>query len=540
MFTNFAILCVLTTQPTIEDVRARTRSLLESLCGARCDVIDVAIETKPGATPAGTEPGFDDSAASRRVPSSIRLTILFDARLEAPVRKFVADRVRHRISELGLPVSVVEQNVPFPTLPVEEARAPRVEEAPERPVPQAPQPAPPIVIAPPAQAPPVAPQLGDVFWLRLAESVPLLLLAAILAIVVLRLVARMENLAGPWAPEPEPAGEAARPAVTVLPPPASDELVGELRTHRPSTRRVFRSLIVRGEHDVVAKSVALLGEFVVRDLAHDPMARTALPSLGEKTLDVLRAPLDADERDELLRRIRAELEADRLAHLGEPRDPELDELFGYSPEVFVALAARLDTRLRSILLRHAPEHLVEVYLSSLGEAQRRELLRELFLGAPTQPKEVRRLAEALREHGESARMEGEETTRIIGLLDVLPRAEQDAFAAEITSRRPALLTAGLPIESQLLRAPPAALEETWSRVPVERWVVYLRTATDEIRERLLASCPTRVRPVVDEELSLAVAVDPERAAEARREIIRAVMEAEGRASSIRAVSRDGR
>ncbi|MBI2373599.1 MAG: hypothetical protein HYV07_06335 [Deltaproteobacteria bacterium] len=513
-------------EPTVDDVRARTRSLLESLCGARCDVVDVAIDTRPAVAKGSVAPGFDEPPEQRKVPSAIRLTLLFDARLEAAVRKFVSERIKHRIEELGLPVTIAERAIPFPALPVDE-QPPRAAAAIEEPAGVQPSAAP-IVINPPSSASP-EPRLEPmgVMWLRLAESVPILLLALILAFVVMRLISRLEALSGSWPvdgePEPLPTP---RIASTATPAPAAGDLSLELRTHRPNTRRVVRSLIAKGEHDVVARAVAVLGDFLVRDLAHDPVSRAALPALGARTLEVMRDPIEPEARDEVLRRIRAELEADRISHLGEPRTPELDELLAYSPEAFVALAARLEERLRTVLLRHAPEHLVEAYMASVDEEARRDTVNDVFLGPAAEPREVRALAEQLRHHADAARIEGEETTRIVALLDLLPGSEQDAVASALPSRRPTLGShAALPIESQLGRVDPNAIVAAWERLPLVDWIAYLRAAPEDLRARCLASCPERLRPVVAEELALAVPVDAERAAEARRSIVRVALDA---------------
>jgi hypothetical protein len=127
-------------------------------------------------------------------------------------------------------------------------------------------------------------------------------------------------------------------------------------------------------------------------------------------------------------------------------------------------------------------------------------------------------------------VQGEETERIVELLDAVPAAEQDALLAALQASRPELVRRNLgqlPIESSLLRVPEAALAAAWAAVPIEDWVAYLRSAPEAIKLRTTAACPARIREGLIEELKLRVVADPGRAVEARRKIVRAAIGAGG-------------
>lgn len=528
--------------PTVDEVRRSARNLLTSMCGDRCDVVDVRITQRPVAPPGGLEPGFDEAPAARLEPSKVELTLLFDSKLDAAYRKFASDRVRQRISELGLPVDVTTTARPFPEPPPLAAAEPAA--PPPSPAPiivQSPPPASPAPEPPPPAAPAKA-DLQEAFWLKLIEALPLLLGLGLLAWLVLRVLRRMENLAYA-APvraydEPDPGltvtpelieDAPSHPArvASPLPPPSKDALAGDLSRHRGSTRRVFRRLLVAGDHDTVARAVALLGDFVVQDLAHDPELRRQLAAAGARTAEILRAPITDEEERDLLRTVQAELVADRVAHRAEDVRRELEPLLGWGPEAFAALMDRLDSRLQMVLLRHAPTHLTESYLRGVDDDRRAKMVKELLAAPSAEPEELAELADLIEREGQAAIVGGYEADHIVDLLDSLPAGEQDTLVSDLEVTRPAFVRrnlGGLPVESALLRVSEAALAAAWTKVPVDAWVAYLRVAPPEIRRRALAACPPRLLEGVEEELSLRVAADPAVAARARRRIVEAALE----------------
>ncbi|MCK6548209.1 hypothetical protein L6R52_20335 [Myxococcota bacterium] len=519
--------------PSVDEVRTTARALLQTMCGAQCDVIDVKIKNKR-ATPTGAPlPGFDEAPPVRWVPGEVELTILFDSKLEAAYRRFVAERVRHRIGELGLPVLVNEQARPFPAPP-----EPPTEAAKDEPARDAPQPPAPVIIQAPEREPAPAPEpapvdLGQALALRLIEAVPLLLGFLLLAWLVLRVLRRMEDLAArptelvEPAPPVEPAPE---PAVVeaVLPPPDAAALREELRTHRSSTRRVFQRLLLRGEHETVARAVAVLGDEIVADLAADPSLRGALAEAGARTAVLLAAPLTEEARDDVLRRLQAELVGDRVAHRADDTRRELEALLGWGPEAFAALLGRLDDRQRTLLLRHAPTHLTEAWLGGLAGEVRRDLVRRLVVAPAAEPDELVALGRTVDAERPAALVGGYEAEHLVELLDALPAAEQEALVSELEVMRPDFVRrhlGRLPVESALLRVPPEALAAAWASVPIEDWITYLRVAPSVIKERALGACPARLEAGLVEELGLRVVPDPLRATEARRRIVRAAIAA---------------
>lgn len=518
-------------------MRAEARRALEPLCRGRCDVVEVELRTRAAALQGRVAPGFDDRpAASRREVEEVRLTVLFDRALDASFRAFAIARIEARVGELAAPVRVTPQVRAFPT-PAEPLDAPPPPSSP--PVPPAP-----IVIQPAAAKPDTPPPPVD--WSELAlrralEVTPFLLLFVLLGALILRVLRRLEDLAfdlrvdpSPQpAPPPDPGLRAHDGVAQRLPPPTIDEVAGQLAAHRSSTRRVFRKLLLAGEHEVVARAVALVGDGVVRDLAHDPEAKPALAAAGARTAEVLRGPMTDDERDEVLRRVQAEMVADRVAHRADDVRPELEALLGWSPEAFVGFVAGLDDhRLTHVLLRHAPAHLVEAFLFGLDTELRTDLVREVVEAPPAHPDEVAALAARIHSGADSAEVGGWEAEHLVDLLDALPPPAQDELLDRLERDRPDFVrrnASRLPVESALLRVPPAALEEAWAVVPLTSWVAYLRSAPADIRARLLEFCPPRARPSVEDELSLRVTADLVDARMARKEVVRSALAAASRA-----------
>lgn len=524
--------------PTVDEIRSETRALLQSICGWQCDVTDVTIKTKPALPVGAVAPGFDDAPAARTVPAAIDLQLLLDTKLTATFRNFVTERVRSRIGEWGLPVTIGSKVTAFPERPT-----PPVDE-PARPVPEPPplqQPPPqPIIVQPPAPPPPPVqerPSIAEALLLSLIQALPLVLLALILAWTVLRVLRRYESFLGGPLPEEDAAAKPVtaveaqpRTAPAPLPPPEPQALTAALRDNRSGTRRVFRDLIVRGEYDTVAHAVALLGDFVLADLPHDPAVRSALGPLGRRTAELLREPVEDEARTEVLRRVQAELIADRVAHPVEALRPELGALLGLGPEAFAALATRLPPRLRLVLLRHAPAHLVEAFLRGLTGKEHADVARSLLVAPAAEPSELAELAGAIERERPAALLSGDEADRVVDLLDTLPAAEQEQLLVTLEGARPDFVRRNLgqlPIESALLRVPDAALSRAMIEVPLDDWAAYLRIAPEMIRGRVLHACPARLKEPLQEELGLRVAADPARGAEARRRIIRAALAAQG-------------
>jgi hypothetical protein len=538
--------------PTVDEIRTTARAMLETMCGTQCDVIDVKIKTKRAAPVGQPLPGFDDQPAQRFVPGEINLRVLFDSALTAQYRKFVVERLKHRIGESGLPVLVAEEVKQFPA-------PPPIKEEPPPPQPQ-PQQQPPIIIQQPVQQPPPPqpepkdPDLFTAFIMKLIEVLPLLLLFGILAWLILRVLKRMEEIATkPPAPAELPAKieeeeQVLTPEVieeggtrppsglngTRMPPPSPERLVADLRGHRGSTRRIFRRLLVSGDHDMVARAVALLGDFVVKDLSHDPAVKQPLTAAGLRTAEILRNPITDEDGEEMLRTIQAELIADRVAHRAEDVRKELEVMLGWGPEAFASIMTRVDDRLGLLLLRHSPTHLSESYLAGLGPSERADKVRRLLAAPPAEPEELEVLGETVEAHKDAATIGGYEGDHIVDLLDSLPAGEQESVVSDLESTRPDFVRrnlGSLPVESALLRVPEHALSAAWAMVPFEEWITYLRVAPEAIKLRAISVCPARLRDGLIEELALRVATDPDRATEARRRIVRAALTAAPRGRS---------
>jgi flagellar motor switch protein FliG len=519
--------------PTVDQIRSEARSLLQSMCGDQCDVVEVSIRQRRVAPASGGSPGFEDGQDPRVAPSDVQLSLLFDSNLDKRYRDFVSERVRQRIAELGLPVLVRQQAEPFPTRP-----EPPVEPPPP-PVWPVPPPPPPVVVQPPIPPPPAPTpktDLSDALLLRLIEALPLLLSFVLLAFLVIAVLRRMEAIAAaaraprdddvptltPEVVESEP------PRGATLPPPTKDELSRDLERHRGSTRRVFRRLLTAGDYDTVARSVALLGDFVVQDVSFDPALRRELAAAGTRTAEILRNPITEEEKEELLRTVHAELVADRVAHRSDDVRDDFEMLLAWSPEAFAAMMGRLDPRLQIVLLRHAPQHLSERFLDGLEPRARTRTVAQLLEAPPADPEELDALTESMAGDSRAALVGGYEADHIVDLIDALPADEQDAVLTNLESTRPDYVRRNLgqlPVESALLRVSDGALGAAWVTVPFEDWIDYLRAAPQAIRERSLSTCPARLRESVSSELELRVAADPARAKAARRRIVQAALRA---------------
>jgi Mg/Co/Ni transporter MgtE len=267
---------------------------------------------------------------------------------------------------------------------------------------------------------------------------------------------------------------------------------------------------------------------VVEDLSHDPVVRQALHAAGEKTAEILRAPMTDEDSEEVLRTIQAELVADRVAHRADDVRKEFEVLLGWGPEAFAACMNRLHQRLGLLLLRHAPPFLSESYLFGLAPNARADMVRKLLAEPPAEPEEIEALADAIEAEKGAAIVGGYEADHIVDLLDSLPAPEQEEVVSDLESTRPDFVRRNLgqlPVESALLRVPEQAIATAWAQVAFEDWIAYLRVAPPGIRDRAIATCPQRLRDGLVEELGLRVAPDVPRATAARRRIVRAALSA---------------
>ncbi len=521
------MLAAISALPTEAEVRAQARGVLEPLCRGRCDVVEVEIKTRPAEPRGAAAPGFEDLPEARLALSEIQLTVLFDQRLDARFRQFASERLTERVGELGRPVKVSPKIRLFPDPPDP------LESPPPPPPPPEPEPleSPPPPPPPEPEAPP-SPDYGDLALRRVLEVAPLFLLFGLLAWLVLRVLRRLEDLVFDLrAPVPAPAAPASPPQPKapepVLPPPTMAAVKEGFQAHRASARRVVRRLLLAGEHETVARAVAVLGEQLVQDLGRDPELRPALLDTGRRAAEQLRTPITEAERDELLRVLEAELLADRIAHGGDDGPTELAPMLGFGPEAFASFVAGLDDRRLALLaLRHGPAHLTEAFLRGLDDGQRAALVAEAVEAPAGTPEELRTLAEEVHRHGAAAELSGFEADHLIELLDSLPADAQDRLLDRLEAVRPEFVrrSAGrLPVESSLRRVPLSALSAAWNEVPLEAWIAYLRVAPADIRARAFDACPNRLRPAVQEELDLRVPADPDAARAARRRVVAAAV-----------------
>jgi len=528
--------------PTAAELRTESRALLQSICGWQCDVTDVLIKNKPAAAPSGTLPGFDETPAERQIPGSVEIALLLDQKLTPAFRSFVTERLRSRIGEWGLPVTITPKVTPFPdrpTPPLDERE--RVEPRASEPAPSASAPPPspqPIIIQ--RDAPPAAPPLDarDHLFGRLIDAIPLLLLGLLLAFTVLAIMRRYESFLSAAPPEEASASKAEAKAAPEEkePAPRPEALLAALEARRAGTRRIFAELVGRGEHALVARAVRILGEGVLRDLGRDPAYRAALLEIGRKTQEILEAKGGVEASEDALRRIHAALTADRIAHPVEPLPPALEALLGLGPNAFAALVERQEGRPRALLLKYGPAHLVTTYFEGLLPAERGKAALEIAATRPGEQDEMKALAAEIAEALPAVELAELEVERLSALLERLPAEEQDRMLESLARTRPDLLRRNaqdLPVESLLLAADPQAISLAFAELPIEDWAAYLRSAPEPIRKRVEEACPARSRPALTEELSLRLQVPTDRAMEARRRVLRTVLAMRGRVDALR-------
>lgn len=521
--------------PSVDELRAEARSLLQTVCGWQCDVVDVRIKPKAVAPVGAVAPGFDDTPAARSAPGSVDVTLLLDAALAPSLRAFVTERVRTRLSELGLPVTVTERVVAFPPRP---SVSPVDPPAPA-PTPPPAAPAPTIVIPPApsaAPAPPPAPEpkapalerLVD----RLIEALPLLLLGLLLAWTVLRVLSRYEAMLSappePAAEPPPPTPPPPPPPPATLPPPDVQALEALLAARRGGARRVFARLLAAGEDEVVAHAVARFGPGYLADVAADPAHTAALARAARRAAAVLQGETSLEAQHAALRVLDAELVADRVAYPVEPVPAPLEPVLALGPEAHAALVDALSGRPRVLLLKHGPADLTRAYVAGRTPAARASLTREIVVTAPATAAELEALGQAIAGHLPSAALAAGESERLAELVDLLPAAEQEALVGALGQARPDLLRASggrLPVESALATVPEAALTRSFDAVPLSTWATYLRTAPEGLRARAVAACPRRLSEALAEELALRVTADAHTVALARRAVVRAALEA---------------
>ncbi|MFO0725043.1 MAG: FliG C-terminal domain-containing protein [Myxococcota bacterium] len=529
--------------PTADDVRTEGRALLQSICGWQCDLTDVAIKNKPASAPGGALPGFDETPAERQIPGAIELGLLMDQKLTAAFRTFVTERLRSRIGEWGLPVTITPRVTPFPDRPTPPSdERDRVE--PPRPTPEptmapasaAPQP---IIIQPPAPAAPApGPDPRDALFGRLLEAIPLLLLGLLLAFTVLAIMRRYENFLSAAPPEDaQKQGGGAEPAVREKAPPPDLRVLREaLLARRAGTRRIFAELVQRGDHELVARAVALLGEGILRDLGRDPAHRAPLLEIGRKTQAILETSQSQEAQEEALAKISGLLTADRVAHPIEPLPAALEGLLGLGPNAFAALVERQEGRARALLLKYGPAHLVTTFFDGLAPAERAKVALEIAATRPGDPSEMQELSQAVASELPGVELAELEVERLAALLERLPADEQDRMLESLGRTRPELLRRNaqdLPVESLLLSADPQAIGLAFAELPLEEWAAYLRVAPEAIKKRVVEACPERLRAGLAEELGLRVEIVHERAMEARRRVLRTVLSMRGRVDALR-------
>ncbi|HXU02966.1 MAG TPA: hypothetical protein VN903_18495, partial [Polyangia bacterium] len=100
-----------------ESIERRITPLLEQMAPGQAELkyVDVRV-TRPTALPAGSSPGFEETAPGAEfVAEKAEVSLVFDAKLPAPFRKDLKNLIKNRMEGLSVPVDLHETVIAFPT-----------------------------------------------------------------------------------------------------------------------------------------------------------------------------------------------------------------------------------------------------------------------------------------------------------------------------------------------------------------------------------------------------------------------------------------
>jgi hypothetical protein len=483
-------------------VRSEVGDLIRALCPEQCVLLSVraAVEEQPATGP-DLQPGFQALSPAGRITTlrSAGATVLLDQQLPQPFRARFRQLAAARLAGLGAPVTVDTQTVRFPP-----RNAPHLEAQPQQPAQPAPQP----TAAPAPAAPQAAPVLPSAQRAadKLIDQAPLIVLALLFSLVAIALGVLLllavrslrsqvpEALYDDSAGDPGFAGDAAAP----LPPARSRKLEKALIEERALRNEILRGALGRGEVSLVASWLREFGELLLADLRGDSALAAQLAQLGAEVA----RPEAPGVRARALQELEGRLLSLRLRRPEDSADHAFDFLEGVQQDRFAGACAQLSEESLEVALRFAPPHLRAHALTKLPAEVRQALALSWVRRADVSAATALAAADELRARlEETSAGSDQRDSALADLLDALSRAEQDELLERLSVESDRGVAEGLLGESALLVAPPEALGAVVLATPAQRVLAYLSGTDKVLRERLLATCPPRLRAELLEELS---------------------------------------
>lgn len=508
--------------------REELGDLLRALCPEQCVLL--SLQAKVEEEQVGeVAPGFEAVSPGASVPvlRGLDASVLVDAQLPSSFRVRLKTLAAERLKSLGVTAKVSIESVPFPP-----RNAPHLQ-APERPTaPPPPTPAPETTPeSPPPASEPSAPD--EALHDQLLAAAPLLAVVALLALTLLLLggmlvlaVRRQPSPADYFLPEP-PAQ--APPAATSSVSDAGNQhfaadrlrrLERQLVEDRSLRARVVREALARGEVAAVAGWVRVLGEFLLEDLRGDASMAGPLAALAQELVK----PAQQDDGASMAE-LQGRVIATRLSRAPETAEESFDFLEGVTADRFIGAVKGLSPRALEVAVRFAPPHLRSAALAALPFATREQLALAWAKEPQVSVGYAQSVAEELKARiGSTAGSDGQAHALLGELLDSLDRTAQDGLLEKLRAEGNANLAASLASESMLLTVPADALASALLAVPPDVLLGYARQAEPDLRERVLAGCPPRVRRELEEELALAAPSARSEFFDARRILLARVRE----------------
>jgi hypothetical protein len=519
-----------------ESIERRITPLLEQMAPGQAELkyVDVRV-TRPTALPAGSSPGFEETAPGAEfVAEKAEVSLVFDAKLPAPFRKDLKNLIKNRMEGLSVPVDLHETVIAFPTPRPQPTTPPEIPfRYPPMPQMQQPQPAPAPAPAaqPPAPATPPTDSAGArpvPMWMAIVLGLLCILIGAfVAALIALRKRDKTTDDQRGRADGSDASGKAAPTAAAA----AADhlpEVRRALREDRVLARRVMSELLRENQIDKVAVAVELVGPTVVEDLRADPTC--AIP-LREAAALLVEGRSRSDTKD-IVTHLHRRILKHRMVGAEDPVEQEFAFLLGLSPERLSGVLETEPASVQAAALRYAPAHVRATFLAERSPAERSALAVALASPKSLSKEHLLDVAATLRTRAaDQAHLDAGETGDIdlaVELIEERPPTEQAEMLEAMRRGDPAkarAVQAALINDQSFERVSDEVLTAAAMSVPTDVLSRFLRDVPESIAARALGALPRTVAAAIQEDLSLEVAPTPQQIVDARRTMFAALRKA---------------
>jgi flagellar motor switch protein FliG len=517
-----------------DQVTRRIAPVLEEMAPGQAELkyVDVRVN-RPTALPAGAAPGFEElTPGTEFVAERVEVAVTLDSKLPPQFRKDLKNLLKSKLDMLDVPVEITESVIAFPTprpQPQQREMSPYgYPPPPPQPAPQREreQPAAPLYpVAPPPPAPVADNTMHGIPWIVAVLLGILGLLIGGLGFALLSaLVDRRARRSIAQGTAPDRRSEASaggQPAATDHLP----EVRRALREDRVLARRVMGELLRENQIEKVAVAVELIGPGVVEDLRSDPACASALREAAALLVDGRPRTDTREIVDQLHRRILKH----RMVGADDPVEREFAFLLGVSPARLAAVLDPEPPSVRAAALRYAPAHLRSTYLETRSTGERAALAAAIASPKSLSKEHLLDVAATLRARAiEQAHLDSGQTGDIdlaVELVEERPADEQAEILDAMRRADPAkarAVEAALITEQSFELVSEEVLGATVVGVPSEVLARFLRTTSERVASRTLATLPRTVAAALEEDLSLVVAPTPRETAAARRALFAAL------------------